>query len=189
MLGSRAHWVPDSQRGSNYGLGIMSHKVAGQTIVGHSGAMLTHHSATYTSSTTKTTVAVMATSKQVPVNQILMGIFEALDYLAAHTPSQPMPNARFTATLQNLIGTRHIIGLEDKVVSVFIDDWYPFDQVEEMAIVDDTTLKITQTHDLQAEGEFVQYTFAGDAIVSVRFAGITMWPKGVFSTWLLQKSD
>lgn len=185
ISGNRAHWLPEEQRGSDYGLGVISQTVAGKTIVGHSGMMIAHGSATYTDPITKTTVAVLSTSRQVPVNQILLGIFEVLNYLNAELAPGPSLNDRFTVTLQNLLGTVQIINLKDKIVSVHLDDWYPFDQTEELEIIDDTTLKIVQAHDYSAEGELVNYTFSNkDTPISTRYAGITMWQKDAFAAWL-----
>lgn len=185
ISGSRAHWLPEEQRGSDYGLGVISQTVAGRTIVGHSGMMIAHGSATYTDPITKTTVAVASTSRQIPVNQILLGIFEVLNYMNAELAPKPSPNDRFTVTLQNLLGTVQIINLKDKIVSVRLDDWYPFDQTEELEVINDTTLKIIQAHDYSAEGELVNYTFSKkDTPISARYAGITMWQKDAFTAWL-----
>ena len=189
ISGGRAHWIPENQRGSQYGLGVMSLGLAGQTLMGHSGALLAHRSATYTDPSTNTTIAVMATSKQVPVNQILTGIFEALNYLTPELSAAPTPNNRFTASLQNLLGAQYIIGLQNKVIKISLDDWYPFDQIDEMEVIDDTTLKITRAHDFYAEGELVHYSFFQDTLVSVRLAGLTMWPKAVFTQWLSENTD
>jgi hypothetical protein len=84
---------------------------------------------------------------------------------------------RFTGTLENALGVRHMLAIGSDIISTPLDSWTPLDSTEKLEVIDDHTLKITKAYDIAAIGEVVRYTFKGNAIKSVNYAGITLWPQ------------
>ncbi|HEU4914567.1 MAG TPA: serine hydrolase domain-containing protein [Candidatus Saccharimonadales bacterium] len=181
LHGVRHHWHGPARRGSEYGLGMMSVEAEGQKLLGHSGSFITHRSATFTDLASGTTVAVMAANKDAPATDILLGIFDAIGFFAAH--DAPAPDwQKYTGLYQNALVSRFVIALPNGLACVYVDDWSPFGIVDHLEPRGEHTFRIASTPDFMAQGEDVKFALGPDGEVSsLRYAGITMWPSHQFA--------
>jgi hypothetical protein len=57
------------------------------------------------------------------------------------------------------------------------ESWTPFEEPDELEVVDATTLRITKTGSFASEGQLVHFDLRDGAVEQVRWAGMTMWPE------------
>jgi CubicO group peptidase (beta-lactamase class C family) len=174
LNGLRHHWQPPADRGTEYGLGIMRHTLRDREIVGHSGGFIGHLTCSYTDPAQQQTVVVMANSQDAPLTETAFGCFDVLHHYQQYDTG-PLPADRevWNTGLENILAAKYIVALAGKIVSVPLDDWTPFDAAEELTMIDQTTLRISQAFDLLAEGELIRARLGRDgSITSVDYAGI-----------------
>ncbi len=165
-------------QGTEFGLGLEIQTIGKRRVVGHSGHMAGHLTATYLDPKDKIVVSVASNTKDAPSTCMVRGIFGALDYfLHPDAPTNISQNRSFSVRLCNEVSTVEIVHNGIDIVAIDPDDWEPFAWYEKLEVLNDTTLRITTPGSIYNEGELLQYVFAGDAVESVRFAGLTMWPK------------
>lgn len=163
-------------QGVEFGLGHEIQQVGQWRVVGHSGHVGGHVSATYFDSARKVAVAVAANAKDAPSAAIAQGIIGVLDFFDRSTPLKVPAQARFAARLYNEMSTVQIVHIDNIIVVIDPDDWQPFSWYETAKILDDSTLQVTTKGSIYNEDELIRYTFDGEKVKKVVFAGFTMYP-------------
>jgi CubicO group peptidase (beta-lactamase class C family) len=186
----RHHWMPLEQQGSDYALGFANLTFNMRQVTGHGGSFIGTRTAAYFDPVEKLAVVVMANAKDAPIMLITEGIFGVFDYFTKHAAvPTPPERAKFNTRLMNLWQTIEIVATHQRIVSIFPDDWLPFDFVlEELEPTDDpNTLLVTHTLDMLSEAEKVQYTYDADGkVTQARYTGATTLPEPAYKDWLQQ---
>lgn len=171
--------------GFEYGLGLEVQQISDRRVVGHSGHLAGYTTATFFDPYTKLAVTVMANCKGTPAVQMIRGIFETLDYFAtnAGTPT-PAQLSRFNVRACNALVSVQIVATTSQVVAIDPDDWEPFTWAEELRQVDGTTLVNASRCNVFSEGERIRFTFNGDAVQSVNYAGTALLPEAAYRRML-----
>jgi CubicO group peptidase (beta-lactamase class C family) len=179
----RSQWIQTDgyDAGMEFGLGLEALAVGQRRLVGHSGHIAGHVTATYVDPYDGLAVSVAANSKDAPSPKIATSIVATLDYFATYG-SEPTPPdlARFNARLYSPIATVEIIATAGKIIAIDPNDWQPFAFYEELACVDATTLQIITEGSIFNEAELVRYAFSQHAVASVRYAGGTLVPEKAY---------
>jgi D-alanyl-D-alanine carboxypeptidase len=179
----RSQWIQTDgyDAGVEFGLGLEIMHVGSRRLIGHSGHLAGHLTATYVDPITQLAVSVSANSKDAPSPKIVTGIFEVFDYFAAHA-WQPTPadRAHWNVRLFSPIATVEIVATRDKLVAIDPDDWQPFAYCEELESVDNSTLRIITPGSIFNHAELVRYTRNQHAIQSVTYAGCTLLPQKAY---------
>lgn len=187
--GSRQHLHAESEQSQAiYGMGFETQYYDGRKVLGHSGGFIGHRSAAYFDPESSLVVCVMANTKDAPVFEACAGIFGVFNYFAEHA-NEPLASERshYNERLHALWQTTEIVATNDRIVSVFPDDWMPFSYIlEELATTDDPNmLVVAKCHELLAEGETLRYYFNKSGKFShAIYAGQTVLPEKSFKTWL-----
>ncbi|HSX29402.1 MAG TPA: serine hydrolase domain-containing protein [Candidatus Saccharimonadales bacterium] len=179
----RTQWMQTDgyDAGMEFGLGIEVISVGGRRIVGHSGHIAGHVTATYIDPQSDIAVAVMANSRDAPSSHIALGILAAIDFFSQHA-LQPAPAAteRLSARLLSPIAAVEIVATKNLIVAIDPDDWQPFAFQEELVQLDASTLRIVTPGSVFNQSETVQYKFSGNAPASVSYAGNTLWLEQIY---------
>lgn len=168
-------------RGMEFGLGFEVQTIGKRRVIGHGGHVAGYLTATFFDPKAKLAVSVAANSKDAPSVQIVRGIFEALDWFAAHA-DKPAPRrlARYNTRLHNATTAVEIIAARGQIVAIDPDDWEPFTWAETLERISANTLHVTTPGSVFNQGELIRYAFAGDNIKSVRYAGATLLPETTY---------
>jgi len=163
-------------RGAEMGLGFDMMTLGGRRLVGHSGSFGGHQSATYFDPHDSLAVSVLGNWRQTPVTTIVSSIFQAIQHFDEGTAADDL--RRFETTMSNPLATVVIVGNGRRIVALNADEWEPFAALEELEIVDGSTLRVCTPGSLFGEGEIIRYEFDGPTARSISYAGITMRPDG-----------
>jgi D-alanyl-D-alanine carboxypeptidase len=171
----------------DYGLGLNIEYIGEHRFFGHGGGFPGHITRSIADAKDELVVIVLTNCIDGGARQIAEGIVDALDYFQKNTStSKPMHDmGRIEGRYMNLWAMTDIVVTSDKVVATYPDTWSVLTHPEELAYVDDTTLKITNTDSFSAEGELVRFNFKDDVVESVNYNGSTMWPEKI---WLQRQA-
>jgi D-alanyl-D-alanine carboxypeptidase len=180
----RTHWTqPDGyDAGTELAMGFeVARSLAGRRLVGHSGHIAGHLSATYFDPQSTLTVAVLANSKDAPSPRIALSIIDAFDFFAeAGTLPVPQERSRFGARLFSPIATVEIIAAATRIAAIDPADWQPFAYIEDLEQVGENTLRVVTPGSIFNTAETVTYQFAGTDIAAVSYAGNTLLPIDIY---------
>lgn len=183
----RSQWVMTDgyDSGLEFGLGFEVLTVNQHRLIGHSGHLAGHLTATFVDPLQKLTVAVMANCKDAPSTQIVTGIFGVLDHFGQYANElTPESTARFNARLYSPIASVEIVATADKLVAIDPNDWQPFAWCEELEQVSPDVLRITTDGSVFNEGEYIRYDFSHNSLNSVTYAGCTLLPEAAYKNLL-----
>ncbi len=163
-------------QGTEFGLGLEVHHIGSRRLVGHSGHIAGHVTATYFDPLEHLVVAVATNSRDAPAPNIARGIWGALDFFLQSPLPSTSPSGRFSVRLCNDISTIEIVDHGGRIIAIDPDDWEPFGWSETLELAGDTTLRFTTPGSIYNHNEKLEYNFAGSAVQQARLAGFTMRP-------------
>jgi D-alanyl-D-alanine carboxypeptidase len=179
----RSQWVLTRgyDSGMEAGLGLDIQYIGERRVVGHTGHLAGHLTATFFDPHERLAVTVAANCKDAPSVQIVRGIFEALDWFT-RGPDQSTPKrlTRLAARLCNATAVVEVVAANQRIVVIDPDDWEPFTWYEELELVNSNTLRVTTSGSTLNEGELISYTFSGNTMQSVRYGGATLLPENMY---------
>lgn len=179
----RAAWHVNSgyDSGTEAGLGLEIHQIGNRRVVGHTGHLAGHVSATFFDPYDRLAVCVAGNCKDLPVMLMVRGVFEALDWFTAEPPA-PARLARYQVRACGPTAVVDIVAAGHRLSVVDPDDWEPFTWGEELEIVAPGTLRIVTPGSIQSEGELIQVTFDSgtDVVKTVRYGGVLLVPESVY---------
>ncbi len=176
--------APDSERA--YGLGLILEKVAGRSVLGHSGGYPGHITRSFLDPGDGIAVSVLTSAIDGPAHELSSGVLALLD-AALVTPSRrtlvagsrPLGDTsgfegRYAATW----GVLDVVRLGDRLVMTSPGGPDPVADVDVVEVVDDDTLRICEGDGFGAVGELVRFERdPAGAVVRVRAGGgVTWWP-------------
>lgn len=166
--------------GIAFGLGQEIQFINDKRITGHTGHAGCHVSATFFDPRKRLAVAVAANAKDSAATSMARGVWGVMDYFLRHekkSGSTAVPRP-FNTRLLNEASTVEIVHVGKKIVILDPDDWEPFSWFEELAKIDDKTLRFITPGSVYNAGELLRYTFNKDhRVESVDLVGATIWPE------------
>jgi CubicO group peptidase (beta-lactamase class C family) len=169
--------VPDN----GYGLGFSVQTVGGRRLVGHSGGYPGHITRSLFDPDARLAVVVLTNAIDGPAGDLAASVVKLIDLAASQEPS-PDNGTPFTGRFANLWGVRDVVTLAGRLLLMDPTVLDPTDGYSELAVENETTLRLTAGPGYGAVGEPVRYVFAPDsAVVSVQGpGGLTSWPIETF---------
>jgi D-alanyl-D-alanine carboxypeptidase len=164
--------------GTEFGLGLEIHEIAGRRLIGHSGHIAGQLTATLYDPDKDIAISVAANVKEAPIATMTRGLFTAL-YHFLDTAQQSVQSTTFAGRFYCPLATVQIVQSGDSLLVIDPDDWDTFDWPEQLAQINDHQLRITSKGSLFNYGEIIDFNFTSKArrqIVSIRFAGMTLLP-------------
>jgi hypothetical protein len=162
--------------------------VAGRRVIGHSGGFPGYITFTLLAVDDGIAVSVLTNATDGPAAELALGILKLLDAGLRRPAVVPLaipdgpdiaetPTARFEGRFANLWGVLDIVRLGDRLLAIEPGVTDPLDEPDELAVVDDHTLRITAGNGFGSVGELIHYTTEAGEITSIRGSGgMTMWP-------------
>ena len=190
-LQQREHWKSDAAEPSSphYGLGMVIQSVDGHRIVGHSGGYPGHITNSFFDPAAGLAVSVMTNAVDGPAGELSTGILRLIDAALAQKPALSLApaaakpdidSARFTGRFANLWGVLDVVQLGERLVSLSPASANPLDGLDELDIVDETTLRIRKGSGFGSVGEQMRYEFDAEGRVTMLrgSGGMSLWPLG-----------
>jgi D-alanyl-D-alanine carboxypeptidase len=190
-LQQRAAWpsVPDKPESTRYGLGMVVDTVAGRRLIGHSGGFPGFITYTLLAVDDGIAVSVLTNAVDGQAAELALGILKLLDAALKRPAALPLAaatepgiagtsTARFEGRFANLWGVVDIVRLGDRLLAISPGLADPLEENDELAVVDDSTLRVTAGNGFGSVGELVSYTRdAAGEVTSIRAgSGLTAWP-------------
>jgi CubicO group peptidase (beta-lactamase class C family) len=177
---SRTQWIvpAGADRGHQVGLGVEILPVGAHRLVGHSGHMAGHVTATFWDPDARLAVAVMSNDRDAPVYSIVRGIYGAFDVLMSRstTPSDPALT-RFEGRFESDMATMEVVSAGDRLLMIDPATWEPFGQTEQLEVVDARHLRVATIGSVNSQGEELRYDFDDTGVATgVIFSGNRLAP-------------
>jgi hypothetical protein len=157
-------------------------------VIGHSGGFPGYITHTLLAVDDGIAVSVLTNATDGPAGELAAGVLKLLDAGLRRPAVLPLAiadepdiaetsTARFEGRFANLWGVLDIVRLGERLLAIDAGAADPLDEPDELAVVDDATLRITAGNGFGAVGELIHYTTANGEVVSIRGGGgMTMWP-------------
>lgn len=153
----RVQWT--QHKDEHYGLGLMLRDIGERRLIGHSGGYPGHKTRSWCDPEEGWVVVVLTNAIDGPASDLCTGVVRLIDRMAQPAPSgaegppaaDPMP---FTGRWVNLWGSCDIAYLGGRLVQIQLDSSDPSDSLADLAVVDDSHLRLVKAKDGYAnEGE------------------------------------
>ncbi|MDP8909002.1 MAG: beta-lactamase family protein, partial [Chloroflexota bacterium] len=187
---------PDAPR-DGYGYGTTVHYYAGHRMVGHSGGYPGHITRTMWDPDEGLAISVLTNAVDGPAEELAAGILKILDKAREVSPKLPLSSglvnsaaipppaapdreidlAIFTGRFAALWGVTDVFLLGGKLFASSPVGPSPIDQPQELAVIDENTLRIMDGSPYASIGELFRYERDADGkIVSLFTGGMKTWP-------------
>jgi len=175
----RTQWAVNGgyDHGMEFGLGFEIQTVGERRIIGHTGHLAGHESATFFDPQERIAVSAFTNSRDGESSHMVRGIFEVFDFFSRATGEKDTFE-HFTGRYTNIFSSIEILSNGAQIIVIDPDGWEPFGWHEELERVDDATLRITTPGSVMNRGEVVQYMHDKKTrrpTNTIRFAGTTMY--------------
>ncbi len=178
-LMQRPAWAsaPGNERG--YGMGLILEKVAGRSVLGHSGGYPGHITRSFLDPADGIAVSVLTNAIDGPAQELSTGILALLD-AALRTPARrslvagraPLGDtSAFEGRYAGAWGVQDVVRLGDRLVITSPGGPDPVADPDEVEVVDPSTLRITSGDGFGAVGELVHFERDDDGTVTHVRAG------------------
>jgi CubicO group peptidase (beta-lactamase class C family) len=173
-------WEVDRTPDSGYGLGFAVTKVGDRQLLGHGGGFPGHITRTLFDPDARLVVAVLTNAIDGPAQELANSVVKLIDLAALLAPAEDVGQSRFCGRFANLWSVVDVASLSGRLLLLDPQAPDPTEQVSDLAVADDTTLRLTAGPGYSSVGEPMTYTFGTDGgVVSVSGpGGLTMWPLG-----------
>jgi D-alanyl-D-alanine carboxypeptidase len=187
---------PDAPQ-DGYGYGTTIQYYAGHRMVGHSGGYPGHITRTMWDPDEGLAISVLTNAVDGPAEELAAGILKILDKAREVSPKLPLSSglvnsaaipppetpdtefdpAIFTGRFAALWGVTDVFRLGGKLFASSPVGPSPIDQPQELAVIDDSTLRIMGGSPYASIGEYFRYERDADGkIVSLFTGGMKSWP-------------
>lgn len=149
-----------AQADTHYGLGFAIHEIGGRRFVGHGGAFPGHATVTLLDPSECLVVVVLTNEVSGPAAIIAHGILTTIAFARKQKPaSEDEAHAleRFTGRFANIWGVTDVAAFGDALVALHPEANDPAEMVTKLAVLDDRTLRVTETNGMAAPGETIRY--------------------------------
>jgi CubicO group peptidase (beta-lactamase class C family) len=173
-----------AQADMHYGLGFAIHEINGRRFVGHGGAFPGHATMTIFDPSDRLVVVVLTNEVSGPAAILAHGIVTTIGFALKQNPApegSASSRERFTGRFANIWGITDIAAFGDALVGLHPEADDPAKFVTRLAIMDEQTLRVTETHGMAAPGERVRYVrdAAGD-VTKVIMGGTSAYPVAIY---------
>lgn len=170
--------IPKPHFKESYGLGFASSEINKKKFFGHGGSFPGQSTETIADPTNSLVITVLTNCIDGNAAQFAGGVFSIIDYFQKNfSLNNKIDLTKFEKRLTNIWGIFDVVSMGDHLVLVEPDTYRPFDFIEQLKFVDNTTLKVGTTNGFYSEGELINYVFDKNGKVeSVKYAGLTMRP-------------
>jgi D-alanyl-D-alanine carboxypeptidase len=173
-----------AQADMHYGLGFAIHEIGGRRYVGHGGAFPGHATMTLFDPSERLVVVVLTNEVSGPAAILAHGILTTIAFaLQQRTESEAPVTARerFIGRFANIWGVTDVAAFGAALVALHPESDDPVKMVTKLAVVDDRTLRATETHGMAAPGEMIRYVrdAAGNA-TKIIAGGTSAYPVAAF---------
>lgn len=159
----RVHWNIKDEQGASYGLGLDIVKRRKRTLVGHSGGFPGFVSRTWCDSEDGLVVAVITNAHGTRPGLWANAIIDLIDEFGDEMPKDEL--LKYEVRLNGMHGTGQVIAHPRGLRFLYVNSWWPLDQMETLEVVDEMTLKIVNASNFSSPGELLRYTFNDDGSV------------------------
>lgn len=175
-------YLPGEHSHEDYGLGMEIDFVGKRKVFGHGGGFPGHITNSMFDPKDELVVVVLTNCLGGSAGTITKGIYGIIDYYQKNTPTTKPKHdlSRLEGRYMNLWSMTNIVVTGDKVVATYPDTWQPLTHPEELARINDTTLKVSETNSFNSEGELVHFDIKDGKVEIVDYNGETMWPELVW---------
>ncbi|SOE03716.1 serine hydrolase domain-containing protein [Blastococcus haudaquaticus] len=170
-----------------YGVGMALQTVGERQLVGHSGGYPGHITLTLIDPVDRLVVSVLTNAMDGPAEDLAVGLVKVIDVaLTPRTevpppPAGAPPLASFTGRFASLWGVLDVAELGGRLVLIRPTLTDPLPGVEELEVVDASTLRVAAQPSFGPAGELVPVQRDADGrVVSLRFGGVTSRPVDEF---------
>ncbi len=188
-LQQRRAWTSAPTSEVSYGMGLILEQVAGRRVFGHSGGYPGHITRSFLDPEDQIAVSVLTNAIDGPAHELSAGVLALID-AALRSPArrsltssltEPGDTSMFEGRFAGAWGVRDVVRLGDRLVTLSPGGPDPVAAVDEVEVVDDSTLRVVSGDGFGAVGELIRYERDPvGAIVSVRAGGgVTLWPYAV----------
>jgi CubicO group peptidase (beta-lactamase class C family) len=186
-LAQRKSWsAEDDPASRGYGMGFIVDRIDGHEVRGHSGGFPGHITQSLFDPTTSLVVSVMTNAASGPATLLAQGIVRLLDATTdEHATGTPLISDdtvevdRLVGRFANPWGITDIVRLGDRLVEIDPSSPNPMDQVTQLEVVDQDTVRMTSGNRFGSIDEDIRYTRdEAGATVSIRAGGgmtMTAW--------------
>lgn len=170
-LMQQPQWRVGPKPDRRYGLGLALTKVGDRELIGHGGGYPGHITSSVADPHTGMAVSVLTNAIDGPAESLTHAVVKLID-LAGASPRPTDTTAdptRFAGRFASLWGVVDIVVLGGRLFRIHPAQADPTENVAELAIVDDRTLRVAGGDGYGSFGEEFDFTFAGDgSVISVR---------------------
>jgi D-alanyl-D-alanine carboxypeptidase len=167
-----------------YGVGMGLWTVGDRHLVGHSGGYPGHITVTLIDPVGRLVVSVLTNAIDGPAEELAIGLVKLIDVALkprseASPPADAPPLESFTGRFASLWGVLDVAELGGRLALVRPTATDPLPTVEELEVVDATTLRVAARPSFGPAGELVPVQRDAEGrIVSLRLGGVTSRPVG-----------
>ena len=182
-LQQRDEWLtnPLDEKSGHYGLGMISERLGGRKVIGHSGGYPGHITRTILDPEKGLVVSVLTNAVDGPASELAVGALALLDYALEKPTTETTPDASpFVGRFANMWGVIDVAQLGDRIVAVHPGSPDPITALDTLTVSSPAALEFDTGSGYGSIGEKLHYVFdESGAITSIRGGGgMTMWPLG-----------
>jgi len=157
-----------------YGLGFEHYTIGEHRFIGHGGGFPGTVTRSIVDPIDGFTISI-AINTQAASGDLSKGIVTLLDSLGYAAPDTKI--LKFEGRFADMWSTYQVVATADGLRGYWPNSWFGFEEYETLAVIDDTTLRISKSDGFASEGERITYTFNDDgSIKSVVNAGFDTPP-------------
>lgn len=187
----RIHWSGQfAGERDEYGLGFVIEDVDGRRLAGHSGGFPGYITKTVFDSKDELAVVVLTNCIDGEARDMNLGIVRVIDWFQKHhTDKSSHDLSRFEGRFMNLWGVIDIVSSGNRIIAAEPASWTPFKDAEELAYINENTLKITDASSFGSEDELIRYVFDKNGVVKkITKAGSTKLPEREYMAKMKHRS-
>lgn len=171
----RIAWqVPNTDQPEYYGLGLEHNKNATKQTIGHGGGFPGHISQSAIDIKSGLTIVIFMNCNGW-VGGMMQGITSVIESLGETEPSNEY--LKYEGRFSDVWSTTEVVVAGDTVLKINPNSWWPFSYKEELTVIDDDVLKISNANGYLSDGEEMRYIRNSDGeIEKIIDSGATAIP-------------
>jgi len=180
--------VLSDQPDRGYGLGLRPITLCGRVMIDYGGGFPGCVTSSIADDEHRLVVAVLVNANDGPAQAIAESIHKIIDLHQKNPPTNIggcRRRRRIEGRYASVFDIIDVTIAGDKVIVANPESWEPLTKCEELSFISesngDATLRIKKADTFAAQGELVRFTLEGDEVKTVNYAGLTMYPEGVWN--------